>query len=222
MRKVIMGVWEACWSLWNYRNKQLHSNNVLDDFQSMEDIDDQIRAEFLKEAPPQVPPQYAMYFIDRNLETVMTLSNYHRRAWMWTVRRVRQFCASRPSSQQQLITAYMGVAPVPTSTETTTLSSDTTHPLPPPFGTDGHNQPPPPPPTTSTRLISSRLSTHIQQNQPTITSFFAPLQTVQRPGPLPLDETVRDHTDDSGDSSGSHQRKRQVQSPFPPNWKKKQ
>ena len=83
--------------MWNCRNKHLHSNNTLNKYHSMEDIDEQIRAEFLKEAPPQVSSQYAVYFGDGDVEKILALSNFHRRAWIRTVSKAREICTTRPA-----------------------------------------------------------------------------------------------------------------------------
>ena len=78
MRKVIMYVWDAAWSLWNTRNKHLHSNNTLNNYHPMDMVDDKIRSEFNKEPPRVIHPQYKPYFENRSIEQVMALSNFHR------------------------------------------------------------------------------------------------------------------------------------------------
>jgi len=214
MTKVIKSVWEGCWTLWNCRNKHLHSKNTLNNYHSMEDIDDQIRAELLREVPPNIPPQYAGYFADREVENVLALSNFHRRAWVAMVSRARKACTDRPVSNQTLITEYISppqavttsVAPPSLRAQTRPAHPNTTH-----SSTSYLSQPKPPdkPPDRQTRITSYF---HAQKTDTDIQGTY--------PTQQPPEEEVCTNEDKETDTTESIPQKRYIQRPFPDNWKK--
>ena len=190
--------------MWNQRNKHLHSNNVLNNFHSMDEIDDQIRAEFQKEIPPTVLPQYVPYFVDRDLEEVMALSNFHRRAWMHTVSQARTACTTRPKTRQPLITGYLTnpvTAPTESNAETHTSTGQ------------------PPSTILTTHLLGNTPSTRTIQQQPTITTFFHPRKKEPPSVQHNTDDELQSHTSSEATDT-TPINKRQVQSPFPDKWKK--
>lgn len=208
-----MIVWEGCWSLWNHRNKHLHSNNTLNEYHSMADIDDQIRTEFQKEIPQCVPNQYAVYFEDRDLEKVLALSNFHRRAWMRMVSRARKAGATRTTSQQTLITSYL-------PTQTTDSTRDATPEAQPPLRNANQSRHQS---TVIHPLAKSRRRRYKDKNQTTIRSFF---QALPEARPRTQSTTIDDEPPDSDDprsdtdTTTTIPRKRPVQSSFPQIWKK--